>query len=196
MNLNELKDSRMQEIITLVERYLPLNRWGFKQAVYFFYNKRPIVIYASEKCRIRIDYLAYDPQYLDPNIVIFYGRSEVRDNADILPRHTQVNRYNRFWHGVHSPLYFLDGYSPRQAKAQEQPRLIREFDQSDVAWQIKYTPERDLVLYAKIWETYGQQLFDIFDNRNKDLWKRYCAFEKELWEAWPLPETGTMKKTP
>jgi hypothetical protein len=84
---------------------------------------------------------------------------------------------------VHLPLYFLDGLSPQEAKNTKHPRLIKEFEQSDLAKSIRSEPEKDVLLQATIWEAYGQRLFDIFDARNKDLWERYSVFVSEYWKT-------------
>jgi len=122
---------------------------------------------------------------MDSNIVIHYGRLEVGDSAHTFLGRGQTEDYHRFWHSVRGPLYFLDGLSPHEAKNVKHPRFIIEFGQSDIAKKIKFEPEKDLVMYAKIWETYGQQLFDIFDRSNRKLWQQYCLFEKEYWETIP-----------
>ena len=88
---------------------------------------------------------------------------------------------------VFRKLQFLDGLSPREALNEKEPRLIRGFEQSEIAKRIVYKPERTLVKHAVIWETYGQQLFDIFDIHNKNLWERYSAFVREFWETLSHP---------
>ena len=174
----------MKENISLAERYLPLEKWNFKQASRFFANNiEPVVIYRSEKCIAKVSLMGPDGYGMDPWIAIHYGRLDVPDNAYVALGSALEKEYHRLWHSVRGPLYFLDELSPQEAKNARHPRFIIEFEQSDAVRKIKYEPERNLVVDAAIWETYGQRLFDIFDRRNRRLWKQYCMFEKEYWET-------------
>jgi hypothetical protein len=186
MSSSDEKAYRMQEAIKLVERLLPLKKWNFKESARFFYNVQPIVIYDSERCSIRVMYSATS-RYTENMMVVHYGRLEVPDNASILLSQAQDKDYHLLWHSVYYALDFLDGISPQEAKAAKAPRFVREFEQSDVAKNIKYEPEKTLIMHATIWETYGQQLFDIFDTRNQDLWEQYSAFVREFWKTLPQP---------
>jgi hypothetical protein len=176
------KDSGMQNLIDLTERFLPLNKWNFKRssqfvgATYFW-----VAVYDSKRCRIKIEYEAVPGRDYERHFSVFYGRLEVPDNASVLLGEPEQGSYNLLWHNVRLPLHFLNGLSPREAKMEKYPRLIREFEQSDVV-KNAHKPENNLVMHAQIWEIYGQRLFDIFDARNTDLWERYCAFVKEYWE--------------
>jgi len=186
MSSNDLATYHMQEAINLIERLLPLDKWNFRQSIRFFADRtHPIVIYNSEKCRIKALYEA-SSRYADHKITVHYGRLEVADNADSLRWKFREN-YHLYWHSVSFPLQFLDGLSPRQAIVEKEPRLIKEFEQSELAKEIKYEPEKILIMHAKIWDTYGQQIFDIFDVRNTSLWEQYSAFVREFWEALSRP---------
>jgi hypothetical protein len=179
------KDYRMNEAINLVERYLPLGNWDFKQASRFFASIDPVVIYRSEKCKVRISLTGPEGYGMDPWIVIHYGRLDVPSTASIALSSAEEKEYHHLWHNVRHPLYLLDGLSPQEAKNARDPRFIVEFEQSDQNKNIRYEPEKGLIMHAKIWETYGQRLFDIFDLRNKELWKQYCVFVREYWEVIP-----------
>jgi len=144
----------------------------------------PIVFYDSEKCRIKVEYL-WSPREYECSINIKYGRLGVPDIAKTLLANKDQESYHLHWHSVRSPLYFLDGLSPQEAKDAKHPRLIMEFEQSDLAKGIRSEPEKDILLEATIWETYGQRLFDIFDARNEDLWERYSTFISQYWKTLP-----------
>jgi hypothetical protein len=103
----------------------------------------------------------------------------------MFPWETKRENIHHYWHGIVTLLKFLDGLSPQEAKNTELPKLFQEFEQSDIAKNIKYMPEKDLVFAASIWETYGQRLFDIFDARNKDLWEQYSVFVSEYEKILP-----------
>ena len=183
MSLADVKAYRMQEAIKLVERLLPLKKWGFKQSTQLFYNIHPIVIYVSKSCRIRAMYSA-SSRRIEDSISIHYGKLEVPDLAQIVLENDPEN-YHLLWHSVRLPLYFLDGLSPQEARNAKDPSLIKEFEQSDLVRDIQYQPEKDLALHATIWETYGQKLFGIFDGGSKTLWERYSSFVSEYWKTLP-----------
>jgi hypothetical protein len=191
-------DHHMPELIDIIERFLPLNKWNFKtSAQYICYSDKwnsvliaqdyygsgdPFVLYDSEKCRIRL-HCSWSSREYERSIEITYGRLGVPDDTDTLLRYTDQRNYHLYWHSVYLPLYFLDGLSPQEAKNAKHPLFIDEFEQSDMAKSIKHYLDRDLALDASIWETYGQRLFDIFDIRNKDLWEQYSAFVSEYWKT-------------
>lgn len=195
-------DHHMFELIELIDRFLPLNQRDFKMSAqyinYLNYDSNywnsvwsaqnyqglgyPIIFYDSEKCRIRVFYEVAGRRD-DHTIMIHYGRPEVPDTANILLTNTNQENYHLYWHSVRPLLYFLDGLLPQEAKNAKHPRLIMEFEQSDLAKGTRYEPEKNLLLHATIWESYGQRLFDVFDNRNKDLWEQYSTFVQEYWKV-------------
>src|SRR5260221_9199091 len=119
----------MQDTIDLLERFLPLKKWNFKQSAQFFDNKIfPVVIYDSENCRIKALYEAPD-RYIDHRITIHYGRKDVSDSGPGLLWKNRKDYYHLYWHSVHFPLQFLERLSPREAIDEKKPRLVREFEQ-------------------------------------------------------------------
>lgn len=195
-------DHHMFELIELIDRVLPLTQWNFRMSAHYIYysNKRdtvltaqnyrglgyPTVFYDSDKCRIKVDY-SWSPREYERSINVKYGRLEVPNIANTLLTDTSRENYQLYWHSVRNPLYFLDGLSPQEARNAKDPRLIKEFEQSDLGKGIRSEPEKDLLLHATIWKTYGQRLFDIFDAHNEDLWERYTRFVQESWKALPQP---------
>jgi hypothetical protein len=189
-------DHHMFELIELIDRFLPLRQSNFRMSAHYIYYSNnwnsilsaqnyyglgyPIVFYNSEKCRIKVEYLWSSREY-ERSIKVKYGSLEVPDTARTALTYTNQESDHLHWHNVHLPLYFLDGLLPQEAKNTKHPRLITEFEQSDLAKSIKSEPEKDILLHATIWEAYGQRLFDIFDATNKDLWKRYSVFVSEYW---------------
>jgi hypothetical protein len=193
-------DHHMRELIDLIEHFLPLDEWHFlMSAQYIYYSNKwdtlgnaqnyqglgyPLAFYNSKKCRIRVEYL-WNSREFDRSIDIKYGRLETPDKAGIVLSSVQEKDYPILWHSVFYALDFLDGLSPQEAKNASRPRLLMEFEQSDLAKSIKSEPEKDVRLHAAIWETHGQSLFDIFDVQNKELWIQYSAFVREFWNTLP-----------
>ena len=183
MSLSDQEASQMQEAVNLIGRFLPLKKWSLKQTAQFVAAKYiSAVIYDSDKCRIIIYYEAIPNREYERSFSFYYGRLGLRDNAGVLSIGTKLENIHLYWHGSYYPFRFLDGLSPREAKAEIEPRLTREIKQSELVKGMWNVPEKDLVMQAEIWETHGQQLFNIFDAKNKDLWERYCAFLREYWE--------------
>ena len=193
-------DHHMFELIELIDRFLPLHQWNFSMtAHYVYYSNKwnsvlsaqnysglgyPIVFYDSETCRIKIEYL-WNPREYERSINIKYGSIEVPDTAKTALIFTNQESYHLYWHSMHLPLYFLDGVLPQEARNTKQPQLMLELEQSDWGKEIKSELEKELLLHANIWETYGQRFFDIFDVHNEDLWDRYSTFVSAYWKAWP-----------
>lgn len=193
-------DHHMSELINLIGHFLPLNKWNFRlSAQYICHSNKwnsiessqnyhgggdPVIIYDSEKCRIQV-YYSWSSREYERSINVSYGRLGIPDDARTLLRHTNQESYHLYWHSVYPPLYFLDGLSPQEAKNALHPRLVMEFEQSDLANGLMYE-EKSLLLHATIWETYGERLFDIFDVHNKGLWEQYCKHSD--WRPWLQPQ--------
>jgi hypothetical protein len=183
MSLSDQEASQMQEAVSLIGRFLPLEKWNLKQTAQFVAAKYvSAVIYDSDKCRIIIYYEAVPSREYERNFSFYYGRLGLRDNAGELSIGTKLENIHLYWHGCYYPFYFLDGLSPRETKGETEPRLIREIKQSELVKGMLNVPEKELVMQAEIWKNHGQQLFNIFDARNEDLWERYCAFLREFWK--------------
>ena len=176
------KQAHMKEILQLMTHYLPLSTWGFKESARFFHNNiYPTAIYDSQMCRMRV-YLDTQSKNKDHNLVIYYGKLNISNNAELLLWNGQTN-YHLLWHGAKLPLFFLDGLSPQEAIQEKQPRLIRQFEQSAATNKIEYPPQQKLMLNRAIWDTYGQRFFELFDNRNTSLWEQYSTFIKVYLET-------------
>jgi hypothetical protein len=82
---------------------------------------------------------------------------------------------------------FLDGLSPQEVvdgKGQD-PRVIHEFERSALSWVLpnEYRIARAITklrLHNKIWEHYGQKLFELFDIRKPAVWEKYVQFHNEV----------------
>ena len=176
------QEYRMQGTIELIERYLPLGKWNFRESSRYFDNKiYPIVIYDSQICRIEIFHHVIGRRS-EKLIVVQYGSLEVPDKADSL-RVNHKNNYHLYWHSIRFPLYFLDGLSPRKAYHEKDPIFIKEFKQSEVAREINYSAKKSLAMHAAIWESYGSRLFTLFDTSNTSLWRQYSTFIREYWKV-------------
>ena len=178
---------RLQSLTELVERFLPLQRWGFKQSVQFFGKSEPrifirpekwgmpIVIYDTESCRVKF---LFDEEARDFQLLIYYGRLHAPDDQWLM-KWNGVDCY--CWHSnYHLVLKFLDGITPREAieKTSTRPEGLKEF---------KYVlgqdiNELDLRIHAEGWEYYGNRLFELFDLRRPELWERYTRFIQEYYD--------------
>ena len=193
-------DHHLFELIEFIDRLLPLLQWNFRMSAHYIcYSNTwnsvlnaqnyhglgyPFVFYNSDKCRIKIEY-SWSPREYESSINIQYGRLGLPDDAKMLLTVTNQASYHLYWHSVYPALYFLDGLSPQESKNKKHPQLIVDFEQSEIVKDIKSEPEKDIRLHATIWKTYGQELFDVFDVQNKDLWEHYTTFVRQYWKTLP-----------
>jgi len=80
-------------------------------------------------------------------------------------------------------LRFLDGLTSHEAVAQvkihnQLPRVIREFSESNTSIKLldEYPPKYAIASESMVWQHYGQRLFDLFDLRQPEIWKKYQEF--------------------
>ena len=183
------QEYRMQETIALIERYLPLNKWNYKEDSRYFYNgKYPNVIYVSAVCGVKFYSNAFGERTLDHLMLIYYGTLGVPDQADSV-RVGHFDNHHLLWHSAHYPLHFFEGLSAKDAYRKKEPDFVKDFNKSKAGQKHKYHPEKNLAMNAAIWETYGLQLFNLFSMTDKSLWKQYSTFIKEYWEVLRSPNS-------
>ena len=179
-NLNQ---EWMQDATELLERFLPLQHWHFNLSTQFFDNETfPVLIFTSNKCRIKALYEAPIGKILDHRVTVHYGRLDTPDESKSLGLRDRENYY-LLWQSINMPLRFLSGVSPRAAVNEQTPRAIKEYEESSLAKDISYPPERILTMHATMWKLYGNELFDLLDMQNTELWNRYSEFVREFWET-------------
>jgi len=195
----EKRKGQVQELIQLTERYLNLNRWGFRLTFSDIVSDvPPRIIYDSEWCRVMFSHGGRD-QLRGTEIDIYYGRLHAaNDKFVIVLGEDKYNKY-RCWHHVDPALNFLDGLSPEEAVEQwaiqrKMPNAMEQFKVSEVARKISqaHYPEWLINLHNSIWEQYGERLFEIFDLRRPDLWERYVHYLRSYYKimgASPYPGT-------
>jgi hypothetical protein len=165
------------QFIQMLEQNLDFKRWGFTRVFSGVGKFSPIVIYASEACRVMF---AWELPDIRDGIVIIrvhYGRSHAPNHEDII---TWKGQECYCWHDVEKALYFLDGLSPSEAVKNKfkLPKVMEQFRNSSVkkGWT---QPEYMAKTHSAIWEHYGQRLFDLFDLRQPSLWEQYSRFLAE-----------------
>jgi hypothetical protein len=203
MSDHRLEQSKQehQDLLNLIDQNIDLKRWGFVQSYSRINIDRfPFVIYDSQSCRVKIHYKPADyGNYSEREASVWYGRLHMMNDGE----YVTVNEKDVvYWHRLRFNYYvlnFLDGLSPQdviEGKGQE-PRVVYQFETSSLGWVL---PEENLVaralkelrLHNKIWEYYGQRLFDVFDLRNPALWEKYVQFHNEIkrlqYEIWKAKE--------
>ena len=163
--------------IQTLEQNLDFNRWGFTKVFSGVGKFSPIIIYASEACRVMFAWESPDTRDRIAIIHVYYGRSHAPNNEEII---TWNGQKCYCWHDVEKALYFLDGLSPSEAVKNKfkSPNTIEQFKKSSAekGWG---QPEYKAKMHAAIWEHYGQRFFDLFDLRKPSLWKQYSQFVVE-----------------
>ncbi|MCI0551446.1 MAG: hypothetical protein L0287_10850 [Anaerolineae bacterium] len=185
------KQARLQMLIDLVVRFMPLEKWGFKQSVHFFSEYRPdvlfpsgkgaypTVIYDSEHSRVKF---LLDRERYGDELIVYYGRLHAPNDKGLINWNGE-DCYCWHSHNIDLALKFLDGISPKEVakKRWEPPRGSQEFVKLSLERTIGQ-PESMARRHAVIWEYYGHRLFNLFDLHRSDLWTQYARFVKEYYD--------------
>ena len=166
-----------QKIPQLVGRLMPLKTWGFKQSALFFTKSNyPVAIYDSEQCRVRF---LLDQDRNGNSMFVSYGRLHALNDQEVM-------RWNGdecyCWHSINMAIRFLDDISLSQVaeKQFKRPKIIEEFESSELAKSTKDVSERTLFMHASIWKHYGNRLFNLYDLRQPELWERFAQFSEKF----------------
>jgi len=198
----ESRKQEYEEFLGLINQNVNLEPWGFVQTYsHVVVDTFPFIIYDSQWCRVKFKYDAVDYGGVSHNLreaSVWYGRLHAtNDGGDTWGPN---GKRTSCWHALrYYVLNFLDGLSPQEVadgKGRD-PRVINKFERTGLAWVL---PEEnrigraivELRLHNRIWEYYGQKLFDVFDLRNPELWEKYVQFHNEIkrlqYETWKAKE--------
>jgi uncharacterized lipoprotein len=88
------------------------------------------------------------------------------------------------WHRIEYPLHFLDGRtSPDAAKLNYSHPIKDQFHKDDFKSKFhRRQPEWLAQMHVKIWQNYGNRLFELFDLHRPELWQQYRQFLKEVYD--------------
>jgi len=183
MNLNYKREKR--NLVEILERTLDFERWHFHQS-YAANNKPnlPNIIYDSKSCRVKF-VLDSGDQYRGYSHIlsVYYGRQHA-PNDDYLM--VWNDEQCHCWHQVYNVLNFLDGLSPEEAIDQRRvrhqwPKVAEPFRESILSnsSELYFLPEQMAKMHARIWDYYGQRLFDVFDLHKSKPWELYVQYVKD-----------------
>jgi hypothetical protein len=181
-NYATIRDSKtkFQEANHILKKYFDFNQWGFQQ-VFVEPNTYPTIIYRSERCKVKFIFdIDGHPHDTRLHLHVYYGRSHATNNDSFMLWNGEKCWC---WHRVDYALNFLDGLSPQEAAAIEySPRVIEEYRNSERARELSKRTQADWSagMETRIWEEYGERLFEVFDLRNIELWERYVNFRRQL----------------
>ena len=172
-------------LIKLIEENLEIERWNFRLAFTKFIKPKGIkLIYDSEWCRVKFMFSRMHFPETD-KLLIDYGRLHAPDEELFM---TWGGEGCRCWHNILDPLRFLDDLTPadafKQAKQDKQlPLIVRDFRASKLGKKLlnEYPPKATIVMQSRLWQHYGESLFELFDLRRPDLWEEYRQFLKEYY---------------
>lgn len=163
--------------IQMLERNLDFNHWGFARVFSGVGKFTPVVIYASEACRVMFAWRTPDHLHDSmPTMQVYYGRLHAPNDEEII---TWNGRNCYCWHDVEKALYFLDGVSPDEVAKNKfgSPNIWRQSRESSLpGWTQQEYMAR---MHAALWKHYGQRLFDLFDLRQPVVWEQYSLFLAE-----------------
>ncbi len=165
-------------LIRAVQHHLDLERWGFRIIHSGKLLNHSGIILQSEFCKIKTVTFR-DRPYEEPEIHFSYGRLHAPNEDNLM---MWKGEKHHCWHGIWQALNFLDGLTPYEAfKNPKAPMFIYDFNQKN---KFKGWLREEMAIKREIaiWEHYGQNLFNLFDLRHPDLWQKYSAFYKELYD--------------
>lgn len=201
---SESSEKTRQCLLQHIERYMPLEKWGFKQTSKLFVKHSPgskgykvlekegypAIIYRSPKCQVFFTLDSRDHGF-GYDAFVYYGRKHAPSDKLIMKWN---GRDCYCWHTVEGlTLAFLDDLPPSAANNRStiwrELANDHEYLNSGTAY-IQYP----LKLHRTIWNQYGDKLFDLFDVSNPELWSRYTEYVKEYYniQGWSMDITPNL----
>ena len=178
-SLDERAVNPIREMSRIAVDILSLPARGFKES--FRSIKWPqTLIYDSEWCRIRLDWDGWD--YMVGNsIQIQYGRLHAPDDEAIMVWNDEICHC---WHRLNYALHFLDGSSPAQAaEMRNSTPITKPFYLDEIRERFdRRQPEWLAQMHLTIWQHYDKRLFELFDLRQPELWRKYRDFLKNVYD--------------
>jgi hypothetical protein len=174
------------EMAYLVESYLNLEKWGFRESTRLDKledSNVPLVIYNSQLCRVKISFNEWHPPYQtkDYTIDVYYGRLNAPNDKNVI---VSNNKECHCWHGITKALHFLDDCTPEYAaKNLLSHDLIKGYSKLVSSDSLSHKlPEWEIRKHAYIWEKYAPRLFELFDLRRMNIWEKYRLFLKGVYD--------------
>ena len=182
MNIPE--DERVENVCEfmghLAHTYLPLGRWNFQES--YRSKEKGLLIFDSQWCRIKFVWDGWDMRGGN-TISIYYGRLHAPDNNVIMAWNKEDCHC---WHREELVLHYLDERSPEDAaKSINTHRIIKKYRESDIGQSLsgnRRQPEWLVRMHATTWEEYSPRLFEIFDLQRSELWNKYTAYLKDVYD--------------
>jgi len=175
---DQIVETEAPKFVQMLEQIIDFEKWGFKQTFVGFPLPAPWawrVIYDSEWCRVCFSWDIEDPREY-PVSHVSYGRLHAPSNEETI---LWNGKKCYCWHGIRKALYFLDGM-PWQYVAEhkfEVPTAEQTFRQSRKQnWS---QPEWMARMHLAFWQQYDKKLFELFDLRHPEIWKKYTEFLEE-----------------
>jgi hypothetical protein len=181
----QLRPEVQSGLIARLERFLDLDRWGFRLNYVHLHSGRK-VIYDSPSCRVKFS-LLIDLREGD-EIGVWYARSHVPDDVDLV-MDSQGERCFA-WHNIMvSPYWeFLEGSSAQEAAEHFLARFRWPLHAAFSATELGRTlqgVEWSVAQEGFLWQHYGERLFSLFDVRRPELWEVFRRFLHEYYELLP-----------
>ena len=177
-SLSERNADPIAEMTRIAQSVLGLPTRGFKET--YRSSKSGELIFDSEWCRISLTWGGWD-QAGGNSMHIHYGRLHAsNENVTMQWQGEECH----CWHELDYVLHFLDGRTPVEAaKLDVSHPTTDPFYKTETTQKFhRRQPEWMAGMHITIWEQYGQRLFDLFDLRQPDLWRKYQQFLKEVYD--------------
>jgi hypothetical protein len=175
------KHENMQCLLEHIERMVPLEEWEFQQSAKLFVQDRyPVIIYNSPKCRVRFSLKDSNLNRWKYDASVLYGRLHA-PNDKFITKWKNEDCY--CWHGIQDfTLPFLEGLSPSEANNRRLNTWQEFANDTEFLNSGTAVIQQPIRLHTRIWNKYGNRLFDLFDLNNSKLWSQYAQFAKEYYD--------------
>jgi hypothetical protein len=177
-SIDERDVNPIAEMTRIADEFLHLTGRGFKVS---YRSERPgKLIYDSEWCRISLIWGGWD-QASGNSMHIRYGRLHAPNEKTTM---SWQGEECRCWHELDYVLHFLDGRTPVEAAELDVSHPTTDaFYKTEITQKFqRRQPEWIAEMQLAIWKQYGQQLFDLFDLRQPELWQKYRRFLKDVYD--------------
>lgn len=171
-------------LIDRLERYLDLDRWGFRLT--YVDPRHDKVVYASSACRVKAT-LLIDRREGDA-VQLKYARSHAPDDVELLMEWQGERCFA--WHNIMVAPYweFLEGFSAGEAAEHLRARvrwpLHAAFSATELGGSLQGA-DWSVAQEGYLWQHNGERLFSLFDVRKPELWEEFRRFLREYYELLP-----------
>jgi len=180
----QLRPEVQSGLIARLEKYVDLDRWGFRLT--HVDPRYDSVIYDSPSCRVM--FTLYIDLREGDEIRTSYARSHVPNDVEVVMEWQGERCFP--WHNIMLTPYweFLEGLTAAEAAEKYRARLRwpagYAFRETDLGRSLEGA-DASVAFQSYVWQHYGERLFAQFDVRRPELWEEFRRFLREYYQLLP-----------